>query len=71
METYFNEDIYNILEIVGEQEKLNITIQCLKNLIDWCELCYNNEIEEQDAKKLHKAMEILQEVKTSYEINYN
>ena len=71
MKTYFNEDIYNILEIVGEQEKLNITVQCLENLIGWCDLYYNNEIEKQDSNKLHKAMEILQEVKTSYEINYN
>ena len=44
MKTYFNEDIYNILEIVGEQEKLNITVQCLENLISWCDLYYNNEI---------------------------
>lgn len=70
MEKYFNKDIYNILEIVGEQEKLNITIQCLENLIAWCDLCYNNEVERQDAEKLHKAMKILQEVKESYNTNY-
>ena len=64
------DDINDLLDIIGENEKLELTMFCLQDLINWCDVRYNNEIEEQDAKKLHKAMKILEEVAESYKNNY-
>lgn len=63
-------DIKNLLEIMGENEKLELVIFCLQDLINWCDVIYNNDMEKQDAEKLHKAMVLLEEVKESYK-NYN
>lgn len=60
----------SLTEICGEMEQLETAMLCLHNLIGWCEVGFNNDIERQDCEKLNKAYKLLEEVHKSYEVNY-
>ena len=61
--------LQEIIENRGEFEQLESAIYLLDGLIGWCALCFNNEQEEKDYKKLCQAYNILMEVHKNYE-NY-
>lgn len=57
-------------ETCGELEQLEVTITCLEGLMNWCEVCFNNEQERKDYELLQQAHELLLKVRDSYENNY-
>ena len=65
------EHLRAIIEINGEHTQLESAMYLLDGLLGWCELCFNNEQEEQDYKLLCKAYELLEQVHKSYHENYN
>lgn len=65
------ENLKGITQCCGEMTQLESTMYLLDGLMSWCEICFNNEIEERDYKLLVQAYELLEKVHKSYEDNYN
>ena len=65
------ENLKGITQCYGEMTQLESTMYLLDGLMGWCEICFNNEIEERDYKLLVQAYELLEKVHKSYEDNYN
>lgn len=60
----------DICAINGETTQLESAMYMLDSLLGWCEICFNNEQEEQDYKLLSQAYKILEQVHKNYKELY-
>lgn len=63
--------LYDLCNITGEHTQLEMTMYVLDSLMGWCELCFNNDVEEEEYKLLRQAWELLDKVHKSYHENHN
>lgn len=71
IDKYQENILKDLCNITGEHTQLEMTMYILDSLMGWCELCFNNNIEEQEYSLLMSAWELLDQVHRSYHENHN